>query len=171
MTSTASEPLRVVYLTNFISPDIREICSELDRRLDELTVLVSVPMESNRHWKPADHEFRVQVQKTWTWTRTDRHPSGYEDVNYVHIPRDTYGQLRRRRPHVVISTELGARSMIASVYCRLHRNCRHVIAANTSQHIESSRRGRMRDLQRKLLLGRADWVTHNGPSCRMFLSE
>ena len=106
--------MRVVYLTNFLSPDIIEICREMTRRVEELVVLVSVPMEGNRAWTLEDEGLDVRVQKTFTITRTDKHPTGYQDVNYVHFPRDTYRQLRSIKPDVVISTELGARSIIAA---------------------------------------------------------
>lgn len=163
--------MRVVYLTNFLSPDIVDICREMSVRIDELIVLVSVPMEGNRSWKPTDAGLDVRVQKTYTRTRTDRHPSGYEDVNYVHVPLDTLGQLRRIRPDAIISTEMGARSIQAAAYRRFHAKCRQVIAVNTSQHIEASRNGSLRRWQRCRLLRLADAVTHNGPSSRDYLLD
>ncbi len=171
MDRTATAAKRIVYLTNFLSPDIVDICRHWSAAADDLTILVSVPMEGNRSWTPDEQGLNVRVQKTWTMTRTDRHPSGYRDVNYVHLPLDTFSQLRRRRPDVIVSTELGARSMIAAAYRRLNGRCRHIIAVNTSQHIEASRRGRLRDFQRRRLLRRADLVTFNGPSGRDFLSD
>jgi len=161
--------VRVVYLTNFLSPDIVEICREFSHRVGELILLVSVPMEGNRSWQANDSGLDVRVQKTWTLTRTDRHPSGYEDVNYVHVPLDTYGQLRRLQPDVIVSAELGARSLMSATYRRFHSACRHIVAVNTSEHIEASRKGKMRRMHRRRLLRVADAVTHNGPSAREFL--
>lgn len=164
-------PLRVVYLTNFVSPDIVQICQNWADRLRQLTLLVSVPMEGNRNWTATDASLDVRVQKTWTRTRVDRHPSGYRDINYVHVPLDTYRQLRKLRPDIIVSTELGARSIVSAAYRNMNPDCRHIIAVNTSEHIESSRNGRLRNWQRRCLLRTADAVTYNGPSCRDFLVD
>ncbi len=161
---------RVVYLVNFLAPDLIEICRQWKQRVDALDVLVSVPMEANRNWHPEHNDLRVTVQQTWTLTRTDRHPAGYQDVNYVHVPLDTYRQLRRLKPAVVVSAELGARSIIAAIYCRLHRNAKHIIAVSTSEHIEQSRDTRLRRSVRKWLVRRADAVTYHGESCRRYLA-
>jgi len=132
---------RVLYLVNFLAPDLLAVCRRWKELLGNLVILVSVPMEGNRNWRP-DHEgLNVVTQRTWTITKSGKHPSGYSDVNFIHIPLDTYQQIQRIRPDVIVSAELGVRSLIASLYRRLNSRSRLVITVSTSAHIEQSREG------------------------------
>jgi glycosyltransferase involved in cell wall biosynthesis len=166
---TQDEGLRVVFIVNFLAPDLIAVCRRWSESVSHLKVLVSVPMEGNRQWDFEHDGIDVNVQRTWTITRTDRHPSGYQDVNYVHVPLDTYRQLRRLRPEVIVSAEMGARTFFASLYRHRHKSVQHVIAVSTSEHIEQSRNGRLRRKLRAWLLSRADAVTYHGESCRRYL--
>jgi len=162
---------RVLYLVNFLAPDLLAVCRRWKELLGNLAILVSVPMEGNRNWRP-DHEgLNVVTQRTWTITKSGKHPSGYSDVSFIHIPLDTYQQIRRIRPDVIVSAELGVRSLMASLYRRLNSRCRLVIAVSTSEHIEQSREGALRRFQRRRLLRNADLVTYNGDSCRQYVMK
>ena len=158
----------VVFLVNFLAPNHIAVCEELRRRCRRLTVLCSVAMEGNRDWTPDWKGLDVRVQKTWTLTRNVEHPGGYHDVNYVHIPTDTFSQLRGLRPDAVVSLELGARTAMAATYQRMTRRCAMVISVNASERSEAGR-GVLRRVTRKRLLRTADWVTYNGPSCQRYL--
>ncbi|MCC9641528.1 glycosyltransferase family 4 protein [Rhodopirellula sp. JC740] len=168
----------VVYLLNFLAPDVIAITQAWNQKVGKLIVLISVAMEGNRSWAPDDGGLDVREQRTWTRTRIDRHPGGYEDVNYVHFPLDTMSQLRRAKPEVVVSAELGMRSMLSAAHCTLsgwfglrHRRCKLVLAVSTSPWIESSRSGRLRRIQRRWLLRCADRVTYHGPECQQWLLD
>ncbi|WDQ19104.1 glycosyltransferase family 4 protein [Rhodopirellula sp. P2] len=168
----------VVNLRNFFAPDSVAIAQAWDQRVGQLIVLISVAMEGNRTWKPDDGGLDVRQQKTWTRTRVDHHPGGYSDVNYVHFPIDTLRQLKRAKADVVVSTELGVRSMMSAFHCARSgwfglrkRRCQLVIAVSTSPWIEASRSGWLRRIQRRLLLSQADRVTHHGPECKQWLID
>lgn len=163
--------LNVVYLVNFLAPDNVSICRHWRKLSGNLFVLVSVPMEGNRKWAPDHDGLNVIVQKTWTQNKRDVHPSGYEDVNYVHFPWDTYHQLRSLRPDVVVTSELGVRSMMAALFCKLNPRTKHVIQVSTSEHIERSRDSWIRRTQRQQLLKCADAVTYHGDSCKRYLKR
>jgi glycosyltransferase involved in cell wall biosynthesis len=160
--------LHVAFLVNFVAPNHRAVLSEVQRHVGKLSILSSVEMESNREFEHQNHDLDIIVQKTHTITRTARHPSGYEDVNYVHIPLDMIGQLRRLRPDVIVSLELGARTIASVAYRLLNRRCAVVAAVCASERSEAGR-GFVRRLTRGRLLRRVDWVTFNGPSCRQYL--
>lgn len=171
--SRAKDPLcvseaHVVLLVNFVAPNMRGVFQEISRRVRRLTILSSVAVESNRQWNADWGELDVRVQKTWTITCHPKHPGGYRDVNYIHVPLDTISQLKRLRGDVVVSLELGARSLLSTVYRKLHPNCAHLIAVNASERSEAGR-GPIRERLRRRLLRRADWITYNGPSCRRLL--
>ena len=72
-TSSESSDARVVFLVNFLSPNLREVCREIERRVRQFTILVSVPMEGNRQWAPDDAGLDVRVQRTRTVRKVARH--------------------------------------------------------------------------------------------------
>jgi glycosyltransferase involved in cell wall biosynthesis len=165
----SAKDLHVAFLVNFVAPNHWAVFREVQRRIGRLSLLASVAMESNREFESKSHEdLNVIIQKTRTITRTARHPSGYEDINYIHIPLDTLGQLRRLKPDVIVSLEMGARTISSLGYRFLNRRCAVVAAVCASQRSEEGR-GLVRRSTRKLLLRNVDWVTFNGPSCQRYL--
>lgn len=165
----AAEQARIVFLVNFVSPNLLEVLREVQLRVGSLHILASVPVEANRQWQPDIGDLTVIRQRTWTCRRTVKHPGGYEEELFVHLPLDTLSQLRRLRPDCVVSLEMGARSLLASFYRRLRgRDCRHVLAVYGSQRSEEGRGAARRWLRRRLVRA-ADIVTYNGPSCRRYL--
>lgn len=159
----------VVFLVNFLSPNLVEVFREVRKRVGRLHILVSVPMEANRQWSADNYDLPVVVQRTWTRRKVVSHPGGYNEELFVHFPWDTLGQLIRLRPDCVVSLEMGVRSALSSVYRRLiQRRCRHVLAVYGSERSEAGRGGMRRRLRRRLL-GAADVITFNGPSCERYL--
>jgi len=127
-------------------------------------------MEPNRQWNPAWDGLDVRVQRTWTLRRTWRQRGAFSDENYVHLPWDTIGQLRRLRPDALLSFEMGARTLMAIAYARWWRRVPVVLVANMSERTELSR-GRLRPRVRRHIARRIDLATYNGPSCRRYLLE
>ncbi len=158
----------VVLLVNFVAPNMLPVFQCIAGRVGRLTVLSSVAVESNRSWNPDWGDLDVVVQKTITITRHPRHPGGYRDVNYIHVPVDTIGRLRRLGPDAIVSLELGARTALACTYRRFSRRCALIAAVNASERSEAGR-GRVRKFLRRRILPRVDGVTFNGPSCRRLL--
>ncbi|EMI57614.1 hexosyltransferase [Rhodopirellula sallentina SM41] len=168
----------VVCLQNFLAPNMIAVCQSWSEKTRHLILLVSVAMEGNRAWTADDGGMDLRVQRTWTHAKTDHHPGGYSDVNYIHVPLDTIGQLRRAKPDVVVSCELGMRSILSAIYTSAtgwfglrRRRCQLVLAISTSPWIEASRSGLLRRTQRRCLLRFADAVTYHGPECREWLVE
>lgn len=158
----------VVFLVNFVAPNLLGVFQQLAARVKKFTVVSSVPIESNREWKPETDGLDVRVQRTWTITRNAVHPSGYQEPNYIHVPLDTFGQLRGLKPDVVVSLELGARSLFSNLYRRLYPRTVHVAAVLASERSEAGRGG-IRGIMRRALLKLVDGVTYNGPSCKRYL--
>ena len=170
-TASDLESKHVVFLVNFVAPNLIAVMREFAARVGRLTILSSVEMESNRDWNSDWGDLNVVVQNTWTITRHPVHPSGYKEVNFIHIPLDTLHQLRRLRPDAIVSLELGARSIMSSLHSRfLSHKTAHVIAVYASQRSEAGR-GPIRRWLRRRLLKHADAITTNGPSCTRLLSS
>ena len=88
----------------------------------------STTVEPNRSWQPDVGSLDVRVQRTWTLRRSWKHPSGFVDPKYVHIPWDTLPLLRRLRPDVVISGR-------AWVPLALRRHLLQQLAANEARAV------------------------------------
>jgi glycosyltransferase involved in cell wall biosynthesis len=149
------DELRVALLTNLIPPYHKPVLDRLAQRYGSLRVLLSTPMEANRPWKLEWQGLDVVVQKTWTLAGRWRHPGGFSEPLAVHLPLDTVAQLRRHRPHVVISVEMGMRTLLAAVYRKFNRRSRLIVWAEVSEATEQGR-GMLRRLTRLLLCRHAD---------------
>lgn len=172
-TDVGSDTIRkshVVFLVNFVAPNHTEVLRKVSKKVGKLTVLSSVEMESNRNWSADVGDLDVIVQRTKTIARSAKHPSGFSDANYVHIPWATTLQLRKLNPDVVVSLEMGARTAFSALHKSLSRRCALVTAVYASERSEAGR-GFLRRMLRRHLIQRADWLTFNGPSCQRYLES
>lgn len=160
--------LKVCLLTNIIPPYYRPVFEHLQKLVGDLTILVSVPMEPNRDWKPEWGNLSVTVQKCWSYATNWTHEQGFSDEILRHIPYDTLPYLLQERPDVVISIQLGFRTLQAALYRKLFSKSRLVIWTGLSEHTEKGL-PRWRILQRKALLRAADAVLVNGTSGKNYL--
>jgi glycosyltransferase involved in cell wall biosynthesis len=158
---------KVVVLTNFIAPYRLPVLEALAERVGDLRVWLSTPMEPNRPWRPQWGRLRVEVQRSVTIEHPSRHPHGYRESELVHLPFDTLPRLRRARPDIVMSGELGARTAQAALYCLLS-STPLVVWVTVSESSEKGR-GPVRRLLRRALLPRADVVIVNGRSGQRYV--
>ncbi len=165
---TASAPgaklgTRVVLLTNFVPPYRLPVFEALAGRVSNLTILASTEVEADRSWAFETGRLDVRVQRTLSLQRRWRHPAGFADSTALHIPWDTLFRLRDLRPDVIVSGELGARTIACVLYRARYRACRLVVWATLSERTEVGR-GRARRVLRRWLLARVDRVIVNGAS-------
>ncbi len=160
---------RVVVLTHYLPPYIARVHYHAAPRVRDLKILLSIDQEPNRQFGNTWDGLDVRVQKSVMLRRPWKHRAGFQDELYVHFPYDTIGQLRRANPDIVLSYELGFRSLASALYCRLYRK-RLALCVCVSEHTERGR-GPARHLLRRCLLRAADAVTFNGPSCRRYLER
>jgi glycosyltransferase involved in cell wall biosynthesis len=166
--NVARRDCRVALLLNYITRHQLPVFESLQSMVREMRVLVSVKMEGQRDYDAQFGTLDVAVQKNWMLHRKWKHAAGFEDNLSVHLPYDSLSQLRRYRPDVVVSFELGVRSILSSLYRKTHRRSRLILSLNVSEVTEQSW-GISRRLIRPWLLRSADAVTYNGPSCRRYL--
>jgi hypothetical protein len=160
--------LRLALLTNFIPPYRLPLYRALAQRVGDLRVVISTPMEANRQWAVQWDDLAVQPQRTLTLRRTWRHPQGFAEQLYIHLPYDTLPLLQRYRPNVIISGELGLRTLQAVLYRKLRPASRVIVWVTLSEHTEQNRGG-MRLRLRRWLLRQADAVIVNGLSGKRYL--
>lgn len=169
----ASDPLaqaRLAVLTHYLPPYMSRVLEHVADSVGEMQVLLSIPLEPNRCYALDWGGLDVQVQKSIMMRTAWKHRAGFQDELYVHVPYDTYARLRRFRPDVVFSYELGFRSLASALYRRLHRRTRLAYCVCVSEHTEVGRGG-ARWLLRRSLVRLADAVTFNGPSCGRYLQR
>lgn len=160
---------RVVVLTHYLPPYMARVLFHVGQQVRELQILLSIDQEPNRQFGNTWEGLNVRIQKSWMLRRPWKHGKGFTDELYIHIPYDTFSQLRRAKPNIVFSYELGFRSLLSALYCKLHRK-RLAICVCASEHTEKGR-GYVRPLVRRILLKSADAITYNGPSCRSYLKR
>ena len=167
---TNNKPLseqHVIVLINYLRRHHVMTFKEFERRVGKLTILVSTPMEGDRDWLPEWEGLDVIVQKNTTITLT--RSSGFDEKNYIHFPWDTISKLRRLKPDIVFSYEMGMRTFFCGLFRLFNRNVPLVMIGNMSDHIEGER-GWIRRIFRQLIRRMVDGCTYNGPSCKKYLS-
>jgi glycosyltransferase involved in cell wall biosynthesis len=153
--------LRVALLTNFVPPYRVSLFEALARRVDRLLVLTSTEMEPGRPWPFAPGSVDVIVQKTLTLQQSQR-GQGFRDQVALHVPLDTTERLEAFAPDVIVSGELGARTLAATRFGQRH-HVPVVVWATLSERSERHR-GRARRWVRSRLLRAAEHVLVNGAS-------
>ena len=112
---------RVALLTNAPAPYRTAFFNELARYC-RLLVVFDTKLEPDREWSIDEDDFDFD----WTVTRAisirRRTMTGrLSDRRVLQVPLNTFAVLERFRPDVVVSSELGARTMWAELFCRIRR--------------------------------------------------
>jgi len=160
--------LHVVILTNYVRTHHVLALQEFAKRVRKLTILLSVEMEPDRQWDAQWGDLDIQTQRNFMWTANWKHSSGFSEPNFIHVPIDTPWRLWKLKPDVVLSYEMGFRTLFSAGYRLLNRKAPVVMIGNMSQHIEKER-GFLRRCLRKLIRRTVSHFTYNGPSCKRYL--
>lgn len=104
--------MKLVVLTNILTPYRIPLYTELAQHVDEFTVLLMSEREENRQWKLASAPFRTQVLPG-----VHVRPPGAEVS--LHMNYGVIRALRRLNPDVVLSGGFTPANLAAAVYCRL----------------------------------------------------
>lgn len=166
--SNEGASLRVVLLTNVIPPYHKPVFDRLAQLFPHLRILLSTPMERNRSWKLDWGELDVVVQNTITLHRTWRHPRGFSEPLYIHLPWDTLSQLQRFHADIVISWEMGVRTLLSAFYRLTHRSSRLIVWAETAESTEHGR-GVIRGVLRRMIHRAVDAFLVTGDSGSRYL--
>jgi glycosyltransferase involved in cell wall biosynthesis len=134
---------------------------ELEKRCASLQLFVSNPVDGTLDASAA--QLQVVLQRSLHWSETQRHSHHFTQSLTIQFPYDTITQLRRFRPDVIISSELGLRTLQAIVYRKLAPASQLVVWATLSEITEQAR-GIVRTILRPVLLRFADAVLVNGRS-------
>jgi glycosyltransferase involved in cell wall biosynthesis len=154
---------RIALLTNFLPPYRIKVLEQLMDSVGALRIFVSAEMESNRRWNANWGALHVTVQRSISFSSRALHGESFEETRTLHLPYDTFIQLRRYRPDAIIAGEFGMRTIQAAIYKCVFPRTKLLVWATLST-ITEKHRGRLRKLIRRLILKVADGVLVNGSS-------
>jgi glycosyltransferase involved in cell wall biosynthesis len=163
-----SSQTSVAVLTNFIPPYRISFFEALQANLQHLKLFISVSMEKNRQWPVEWGNLDVKIQKTVTIPIFWRHPSGFKEELSLHFPIDTIPQLIQFHPDVIVSVEMGFRTLQAVIYRLFSPRTRLIFWEAISEHTEKGR-GFFRLQLRRFLIRFADAVWVNGASGERYI--
>lgn len=117
----ALTPRRLSVLVNTIAPYRLPLYAALARKYE--TTVLHGGYEPNRSWK-FNSGSTFASRKVWTMQFRRRKRTGTDsvcDISYVHFNLGLLWEIPRSRPDVLISNELGVRTLLAMLYARLAR--------------------------------------------------
>lgn len=162
---------RVVLATNMVAPYRVSFYNELAGRCD-LTLLVDTESEFNRSWKMDESSFRfrrIVMQSASLVLPRVRKDVGYREQRQLHFSQRVYLELRKLNPDVVISNELGLRSLWSWLYARWNGKP-WILTSEATDHTEGWV-GFPKRLLRRLLIHAADGYWSNGRETNAFLTR
>ncbi len=106
--------MKLVVLTNILTPYRMPLFAAIKKRVEEFTVLLMAEQEENRHWKLDTAPFTVRCLPGFHFK-----PPG-QDVS-LHFNYGVIKTLREIDPDVVLSGGFGPANMAALIYCKLNR--------------------------------------------------
>ncbi len=161
---------RVAVLTNIPAPYRLEFFRLLSEQHD-LRVFFDAPSEPNRSWAtPRDLPFPYTYLKGDVITYQRKRPDAVpEDERFRHLPYNLLLALRRFRPEVIVSAELGVRTLQASLYASIYR-VPLIIWWEGTPHTEGWVKP-YRKLLRRLLIRRAQRFWSNGGESSQLLQS
>jgi glycosyltransferase involved in cell wall biosynthesis len=172
--SSPGEPRRkqkLAILVNMISPARIPLYSSLAERFDLL--LLHGGNESNRDtWHDVDRQLlQARVVKVWGWQipLTRRVRGRAFDRRYLHLTPGYLWQLFRFRPDVIISNEMGLRTLIALTYATVARKPVWVWWGGTP-HTERSIRTIKRIVRSLIAHWTKRWISYGKSSTEYLLT-
>ena len=160
--------LRVAILNPSLPPHRVPLYRHLAARVGRLKIIVSMPISPDRSWVADWRDLDVEVQRNIVLRRPWRHPYGFRDHTFLHLPLDTISRLRSYVPDVVITGGMGIRALQACSFRAEHPATRVVCWARVSEHTEHGREW-ARTRLRQWLVAQSDALLVNGASGRRYL--
>lgn len=167
--NTGTKAKRVAFLTNIVSPYRKPVFQALADSSDiDLRIFVDAANEFDRDWNVEVNSLPIEQTRALSWKQKEltNGPTPFEQTLTKHMPYGLPFQLRRFKPEVVISLELGFRTAFAAAYCKL-TGTELIIWCYQSR--VSSSQSALRKLWRKTLLKQASNIVGMGTQAREVL--
>jgi glycosyltransferase involved in cell wall biosynthesis len=162
-TPESAKRKKLALLVNMVAPYRVPIYASLATAFDVL--VLHGPIEGNRSWtSPTQSSFKTQQVWTWQIARKKKNGvPGVSDKTYLHLNLGLPWSLFRFRPDIVVSIEMGPRTVLALLYGKLARVPVWVWWGGTlhsEQHI-----GRLKRRLRSMIVRHASrWISYGATS-------
>ena len=166
--SRSSRDLRVAFLTNCLSPHSLPLWECVSSGVKQFRAFVSSESDAQHKFPKADTHLDVHVQRSINRFRFYIHYYGSWESEDFHMPYDTYQQLSRYRPDLILTGQFGLRTALSVLYRLRHPEVKLILWATLSCRSERHR-GWLRILLRKWILRRIDAAFVNGKSGEEYL--
>jgi glycosyltransferase involved in cell wall biosynthesis len=166
-----SKRLRVVLVTNMVAPYRVSFYNALAQQCD-LVVITDAETEFNRKWKLDSSKFlfdHVVLHSLSVVLPRIRKDLGYREHRQMHFSEKLFARLVSLKPDVVVSNELGLRSLWCMLYANFFR-CPWVLTSEATNHTEGWV-GSAKRLLRSFLISQADVFWSNGKETNQFLTD
>ena len=154
---------KLAIAVNTIAPYRLPIYAALGEHYE--TLLLHGGSEANRSWelKIPGH---LQARKVWTWQirlKKQTGVAGVTDTRHFHVNLGLIWELPRFRPDVIISNELGLRTLISMVYARVAR-VPHWVWWGGTMHSERNITGMKKRLRSLMASMMKHWISYGETS-------
>lgn len=156
--------MRVVVATNMLPPYRVPVFELLADRVGDLEVLIDTHRESDRDWRVDYGRLDVRKVRSLTIRRPGPKDAGQE----FHLALGLPFALLSAKPDVVISSEMGPRSLACATVLLGMRNVPLILWVGLSQHTEAGR-GRLKTAVRRWLVSRSATVIVAGDSAARYI--
>ncbi len=140
--------LRVALLTNSLSPHSLPLCEQISRACGEFRAFLSAAADGYHKFPKPRASFPIIVQRSFNRLRFPRKAYGHWQKGELHVPYDTYLQLRSYDPDLILSVQLGLRTALAVLYRFRRPKVKLILWATLSRHTEARRHWLRRALRR-----------------------
>jgi glycosyltransferase involved in cell wall biosynthesis len=164
--------MRVALVTNIVPPYRVPVYEALAATTGwKLRIFVSSDSEFDRDWRVNAGSLDVVRVRSASLRRrvATRGRARFDQIVTLHVPIGLPAALRRFAPDVVISSELGARTLLALLTCRLARV--PLVIWSYHSRMSATAAGPLTRRLRRALLSRAEAVIGMGRQARAVLSE
>lgn len=166
-----TQQLRVALVTNMVAPYRVSFYNALADKCD-LIVITDVETEFNRKWRLDSSKFLFKHLVLDSFSLVIpriRKDLGYREHRQMHFSERLFGSLIKLRPDLIVSNELGLRSLWCLLYSKIFR-CPWVLASEATNHTEGWV-GFGKRLLRSFLISQADGYWSNGRETTKFLTD
>ena len=162
-----NEDQNVLMLVNSIPPYRIPLFNWIGKNVSTLIVIYDKLIESDRKWQIVleDIGFRAQESQAISFTRKGRSDAGSD----IHFPLNLYWKIRSAKPNLILTTELGMRTLIAVIYKILHPEVQLTLWLTLSERTERNY-GEMRLLLRRFIISHADHIVVASASAERYIA-
>lgn len=162
--------MKVALLTNSLSPHSLPVCEHISDAVGEFRAFLSADADRYHHFPKPQASFQLTVQRSFNGLRLPRKAYGHWQRSELHVPYDTYGQLRAYDPDLILSVQLGLRTVLAVLYRLRRPQTKLILWATLSKHTEARRHWLRRRL-RQWIVRHIDGAFVNGRQGEEYLRE